>query len=83
VNNTPTRRYGQGFPPELRWLDNLEVSLRGLSVSLERAQPVLEGLRRDQPEAVNALLTELEACDLATAINALVRLKASIERATQ
>ena len=71
----------QGIRPELRVLDGLEVSLRGLAANLERARPILDGLQRDHAEAVADLYTELESCDFESAINALVTLKARLERA--
>jgi len=80
VNDTPTRRYGPDFPPVLRALDNLEVSLRGLNVSLERTRPVLDALQRDHAEAIAELYRELESCDFKAAVSAVVALKATLER---
>lgn len=69
------------IPEPLRVLDGLEVALRGLNANLERARPVLDGLQRDHSETVAAVYGELESCDFEAALNALVRLKATIERA--
>jgi hypothetical protein len=82
MNDTPTRRYGPDFPPELHSLDNLEVALRGLKSSLDRARPILDGLQRDHGEAVAEVVMELEGCDAQAAIKALLTLKGRLERAT-
>ncbi len=82
MNDTPARRHGSDFPPELRSLDNLEVALRGLKASLDRARPVLDGLQRDHTEAVADLYGELESCDVDAAIKAMVTLKGRLERGT-
>ena len=62
--------------------DNLEVALRGLKASLDRARPVLDGLQRDHTEAVADLYGELESCDVEAAIKAMVTLKGRLERGT-
>jgi len=81
MNDTRMRPYGPDFPPELRSLDGLEVSLRGLKSSLDRVGPILDRLRRDHPDAVTDVVAELESCDAQAAINALVVLKGRLERA--
>ncbi|MBJ7598008.1 MAG: hypothetical protein DLM67_00805 [Candidatus Nephthysia bennettiae] len=78
-----TRRYGADFPPELRILDGLEVGLRGLAANLERARPVLDRLQRDHAEAIADLYSELESCNFEAATDALVTLKARLERGRQ
>jgi hypothetical protein len=80
MTDTPIRRYGPDFPPELRVLDNLEVSLSGLAATLERATPVIEGLQRQHAELTATLFSRLEECEPEEAISAVRALKTAVER---
>jgi hypothetical protein len=65
--------------PELRLLDGLEVALRGLQASLQRAIPVIERLQRQHSELTATVFSRLEGCEPEEAITAVLALKAAIE----
>jgi hypothetical protein len=83
MTDIPTRRYGPDFPPELRALDNLEVSLGSLAASLERATPVIEGLQRQHAELTAIVFSRLEECEPEEAIAAVRALKTAVEGGRQ
>jgi hypothetical protein len=83
MHDTPTRRYGPDFPPELRALDNLEVSLGSLAASLEHATPLIEGLQRQHAELTATVFSRLGECDPEEAISAVRALKGAVERNRQ